>query len=377
MEKNRLPASLASRHAEEVTSQLSSESRPTPRDEPAATPAPAGNGIRSIAPGLLVTVAVAAVATALGQFFPVVGGPLFGILIGIATGAALTVLRGELFAPGYTFASKPVLQMSVVVLGTGLSLRQVLHVGGASLPVMLATVAVSLVGAYVIGRALGLASDVRTLIGVGTAICGASAIAAATAVIKPKQADVAYAIGTIFTFNIAAVLLFPPIGHLLGMSGHSFGLWSGTAVNDISSVVAAAYSFGDGAGPYALVVKLTRSLMIIPIVMFLAVLTARREARAGGGKSAAIPWRRVVPAFLIGFLVAAALDSVGVIPAGLHGPLNHLGTFMITVALAGIGLSMRFGQMRSAGVRPLLLGALLWLGVATTSLGMQWVTGTL
>lgn len=332
---------------------------------------------RRTIPGLLVTLVVAGVATTLGQFFPIVGGPLFGILIGLIAGTAVTALRGGSFSSGYTFASKPVLQASVVVLGTGLSIRQVLNVGGSSLPVMLGTVAVSLIGAYVIGRALGLDSDVRTLIGVGTAICGASAIAAATAVIKPKQADVAYAIGTIFTFNIAAVLLFPPIGHLIGMSGHSFGLWSGTAVNDISSVVAAAYSFGDGAGPYALVVKLTRSLMIIPIVMTLSLLYSRRQARAGGETTSSIPWQRVVPPFLIGFLLAAVLDSLGVIPAGWHGWLNHLGTFMITMALAGIGLSMRLGQMRAAGVRPLLLGGALWLCVALSSLGLQWATGTI
>lgn len=332
---------------------------------------------RRTIPGLFITLVVAGVATTLGEFFPIVGGPLFGILIGLVAGTAVTALRGDSFSCGYTFASKPVLQASVVVLGTGLSIRQVLNVGGSSLPVMLGTVAVSLIGAYVIGRALGLDSDVRTLIGVGTAICGASAIAAATAVIKPKQADVAYAIGTIFTFNIAAVLLFPPIGHLIGMSGHSFGLWSGTAVNDISSVVAAAYSFGDGAGPYALVVKLTRSLMIIPIVMTLSLLYSRRQARAGGETTTSIPWQRVVPPFLIGFLLAAVLDSLGVIPAGWHGPLNHLGTFMITMALAGIGLSMRLGQMRAAGVRPLLLGGALWLCVALSSLGLQWATGTI
>lgn len=161
------------------------------------------------------------------------------------------------------------------------------------------------------------------------------------------------------------------------MSGHSFGLWSGTAVNDISSVVAAAYSFGDGAGPYALVVKLTRSLMIIPIVMTLSLLYSRRQARAGGEITTSIPWQRVVPPFLIGFLLAAVLDSLGVIPAGWHSPLNHIGTFMITMALAGIGLSMRLGQMRAAGVRPLLLGGALWLCVALSSLGLQWATGTI
>jgi uncharacterized integral membrane protein (TIGR00698 family) len=307
---------------------------------------------------------------------PVVGGPVFGIVLGIIAGTTIPALRSDRLAPGVGFAGRSVLQLSIVVLGTGLSLAKVVEVGGSSLPVMLGTFVVALGGAFVLGRLLGINGELSTLIGVGTGICGASAIAATTAVIRPKQSNVAYAIGTIFTFNILAVLLFPPIGHVLGMTGHSFGLWSGTAINDTSSVVAAAYSFGDGAGPYAIVVKLTRSLLIIPIVITLAFLTARRDA-AHRGEQINIPWRKVVPAFLIGFLVAAALNSLGVIPAGWHDALTFLGTFLITVALAAIGLGLRFGQLRQAGHRPLLLGALLWICVATTSIGLQALTGTL
>lgn len=327
-------------------------------------------------PGLAVALLVAAVATVLGHFAPVVGGPVFGILLGIVAGTSVPALRHDSLAPGVGFAGRTVLQLSIVVLGTGLSLAKVVQVGGGSLPVMLGTFAVALGGAFVLGRLLGINAELSTLIGVGTGICGASAIAAATAVMRPKQSNVAYAIGTIFTFNILAVLLFPPIGHLLGMTGHSFGLWSGTAVNDTSSVVAAAYSFGDGAGPYAIVVKLTRSLMIIPVVIGLALLTARRDA-ARRGEQVRIPWRKVVPAFLIGFLVAAALNSLGLIPAGWHDGLTFVGTFLITVALSAIGLGMRPAQLRQAGHRPLLLGALLWICVASASLGLQALTGTL
>lgn len=331
---------------------------------------------RSRLPGLAVAVALAIVGTLLGRLAPVIGGPVFGILLGMAAAATVPALRHSRWESGYAFASKPVLQASIVVLGTGLSLQQVVEVGGSSLPVMLGTLAVALGGAWLIGRRMGVDSDARTLIGVGTGICGASAIAATTAVIKPKEHDVAYAIGTIFTFNIAAVLLFPPIGHLLGLSGESFGLWSGTAVNDTSSVVAAAYSFGDGAGPYAIVVKLTRSLMIIPIVVGLAVFHARRQ-QAAEGSTGRVPWRKVVPAFLIGFVLAAALDTIGVIPDGWHPYLSDLGTFLITVALAGIGLNLRFAQMRKAGARPLVLGGVLWIAVALSSLGLQALTGTL
>lgn len=337
----------------------------------------AGRSAISYLPGLLVAVVIASVATLLGHFAPVIGGPVFGIVIGIVAGSTIPMLHGDRrFAPGVQFAGKTVLQLSIVVLGTGLSLSQVVHVGGDSLPVMLGTFAVAIGGAFVLGRLLGINGELSTLIGVGTGICGASAIAATTAVIRPKQSNVAYAIGTIFTFNILAVLLFPPIGHLIGMTGHSFGLWSGTAVNDTSSVVAAAYSFGDGAGPYAIVVKLTRSLLIIPIVIVLAFVTARREA-ANNGERASIPWRKVVPAFLVGFLVAAALNSMGAIPAGWHDGLTFIGTFLITVALAAIGVGMRPAQLRAAGPRPLALGAVLWVCVSLASLGLQAVTGTL
>lgn len=318
-----------------------------------------------IAPGLAVALVVAAIATALGMLVPVVGGPVFGIVLGAVAAALVPWLRRPTWSPGYAIASKQVLQLSIVVLGTGLSLRQVVQVGVDSLPVMLGTLAVALGGAWLFGRLLKVGGDTRTLIGVGTGICGASAIAATTAVIKPKDTEVAYAIGTIFVFNIAAVLLFPPIGHLLGMSPHAFGLWSGTAINDTSSVVAAGYAYGSDAGAYAIVVKLTRTLMIIPIVIFLAFRTSR------DADVTRLPWRRIVPMFLVGFVLAAGLDSLGLIPNAWHPALSIFGTFLITTALAGIGLSIRFADMRKAGHRPLLLGALLWILVAASSLGLQ------
>jgi uncharacterized integral membrane protein (TIGR00698 family) len=347
-----------------------------------------GHRIRSIAPGLGLCLLIAAAGTALGAVVPLVGGPVGAIILGALVGTLVRVdgrLRPTL-GPGVGFASRPVLQASIVVLGTGLSLRQIGTVGAESLPVMLGTLAVALGGAYLIGRAIGVRGDAQTLIGVGTAICGASAIAATAAVIRPREHTVAYAVGTIFAFNIAAVLVFPPIGHLLGMAPHPFGLWAGTAVNDTSSVVAAAYAFSPQAGPYAIVVKLTRTLMLIPIVIVLAAWSARR---AGAGPTATdadgsrrrvpgrLPWRRLVPLFLIGFLAAATLRSVGAIPNGWVLPLQHVGTFLISTALAGIGLSISPAAIRAAGIRPLILGGALWIVVATSSLGLQAITGTL
>lgn len=335
--------------------------------------------LAEVAPGLLIAVAVAATATVVGRFVPVVGGPVLGIAFGALLGGLLPALRAPRWKPGYAVAEKPVLQLSIIVLGTGLSLRQVVHVGGQSLPVMLGTLAVALGGAWLLGRLLGVRGDTQILIAVGTGICGASAIAATNAVIKAKQVEVAYAVGTIFTFNIAAVLLFPPLGHLLGMSPHSFGLWSGTAINDTSSVVAAAYTYGADAGPYGIVVKLTRTLMLIPIVIGLAMLKAfgRNTARpddAPGPRS--MPWRKIVPMFLIGFVLASGLNSIGLIPHTWHPALALLGTFLITTALAGIGLALRLSDLRKAGHRPLLLGALLWIAVAASSLALQALTST-
>lgn len=318
-------------------------------------------------PGLAVTVLVAAAATALGRLVPIVGGPVFGIVLGAVAAALVPGLRSERLGPGYAVAAKPVLQLSIVALGTGLSLQQVLRVGSDSLPVMLGTLAVALGGAWLLGRLLGIDGNTTTLIGVGTGICGASAIAATTAVTKPTEAQAGYALGTIFTFNIVAVLAFPPIGHLLQMTPHAFGTWAGTAINDTSSVVAASFAYGDGAGEQGLVVKLTRSLMLIPIVVFLGIRTARKQY----SDQVKLPWRKIVPVFLIGFVAAAALNSLGAIPDGWHPALSTIGTFLITTALAGIGLALRPADLRKAGPKPLLLGAILWIAVALSSLALQ------
>lgn len=351
---------------------------PVPTNRRRGSAARATTRLRAVAPGLTIAVLVAVAAIPLGHAVPVIGGPVFGIILGIVAGAALG--PRERLRPGLAFASARVLQGAIVVLGATLSLRQVITVGRSSLPVLLGTLAVALAGAWVLGRLLGVRGDTQTLIGVGTAICGASAIAAASAVLKPKASHVAYAIGTIFTYNIIAVLTFPAIGHLLHMTPGSFGLWAGTAINDTSSVVAAGYSFGAGAGPYAVVIKLTRTLTLIPIVLALALFAARREARATTETSTAfrwrtVPWTKVVPLFLIGFIAASALDTIGVVPIGWHSGLSAVGTFMITTALAGIGLSLDAKELRAAGHRPLLLGGILWVLVAVSSLGIQAITG--
>ncbi|HEX3515159.1 MAG TPA: putative sulfate exporter family transporter [Trebonia sp.] len=352
----------------------------------ASRPRRAARGARAIAPGFALALAVAAVATVVGQYVPLIGSAVPGAIIGAAI--AIVVKPGARLSPGVKWASTFVLQCSVVLLGAQLSIAEAARVGVSSLPVMLGTLAICLGAAWLYGRLLGVPGDLRTLIGVGTGICGGSAIAAVSPVIEAASTDVAYAISTIFLFNIAAVLVFPLLGHALGMSQQSFGLFAGTAVNDTSSVVATATTYGAAATSHAVVVKLVRTLMIIPICLGLATLTARKHrpgpVPAGPVPVGAAPDRmsprrvlKLVPWFLIGFVLVAAVNSAGIIPAGAHAPLEHASVFLVSVALSAIGLSTNVAALRKAGHRPLLLGALLWITVATASLGLQALTGTL
>jgi uncharacterized integral membrane protein (TIGR00698 family) len=321
--------------------------------------------------GLACSVAVASGASVAARWLPLVGAPVLGIVAGVLLSGLAR--RRQHLDRGIGFASGRVLQLAVVLLGAQLSLRQVWDVGWASLPVMLGTLTVCLVLAQLVGRQLRIGADLRILIGVGTAICGASAIAAVSPVVRARNNDVAYAVTTIFLFNVAAVLAFPPLGHLLGLSQHGFGLFAGTAVNDTSSVVAAAASYGHAASNYAVVVKLTRTLMIIPITLTLGALAARRERRSGPAPGP-VRIAGLVPAFLVGFLLLAAINSAGWIPRAAHGPLQTVSVFLITVALTAIGLSTDGRVVRRAGARPILLGLLLWFAVAVTSLALQAAT---
>ncbi|MCM3804995.1 YeiH family protein [Streptomyces sp. DR7-3] len=348
-------------------------SRPTVRRAEPPRP-PMDRGAAALVPGLALALALAVAGTAVGKEFPLIGGPVTGIVLGVLLAAV--VRPGARLLPGIGFASKRVLPVSVVVLGSQLSLGQLVQVGADSIPVMIGSLAVCLIAAYGIGRWLGIARDLRTLIGVGTGVCGASAIAATAPVIGAAGVEVAYAVSTIFLFNIAAVLTFPLVGHLLGMSGHSFGLFAGTAVNDTSSVVAAATAYGPTAANYAVVVKLTRSLMIIPICLGLAWLVGRRDRAAS--KATARPRLRVVrlvPGFLIGFLLMTTANSVGLIPAAAHHGLGELSVFLITVALSATGLSTDLTALRRTGPRPLILGGCLWVVVSATSLVLQFLAG--
>lgn len=327
---------------------------------------------RGLLPGLAVAAGLGLLAHLVGGQVPVIGGPVLGILLGLVVGSVLRPRPA--LGPGTAFAAKKVLQAAVVLLGLGLSLGQVARIGWETLPVMLGTLVLALAGGALIGRWLGVADDIRTLVTVGTGICGASAIATVSAVTGAGGVAIAVSVAVIFVYNALAVLLFPLLGHALGLSQEGFGLWAGTAINDTSSVVAAATVYGAVATSHAVVVKLTRTLMIIPIAVGHSVARARAAAHPAD-EGAGMSWARLVPPFLVLFLVAAAVNSVGLVPESWADPVRVLASYLTTVALTAIGLGTPVRAVREAGWRPLALGGVLWVLVAVSSLVLMRVTG--
>lgn len=317
------------------------------------------------APGLALVIAIAVPAMFLGPLFPLLGGAVIAMLLGL--GCRSVYQPGAALQPGLQFASKQVLQYSIVGLGFSLPIHEVVRTGLTSLPVSLITLAVAFAVALAVGKLLHIPEKLKILIGAGTAICGGSAIAAITPVLRPDDHDTAYALSTIFLFNIVAVMIFPALGRHFGMSDTGFGLWAGTAINDTSSVVAAAYAWNNFAGEYATIVKLTRAMMIVPVTLVLGLLFSR------GRGAAAVPLHKNVPWFIVLFVLASVVNEW--LPPALTAAIRQLAPFMIVLALAGIGLSTDVQRLRRAGWKPLLLGLVVWCSVAVSSLLVQHLTG--
>lgn len=323
--------------------------------------------------GILFAFVIALIATWLGNVLPIVGGPVFGIIIGIIINNIFGKPKNTLKGIGFT--SKKVLQWAIIVLGAGLSFTKVLQTGMDSLSVTIFTLSAAFISAYVFGKLLGIPSKLKALIGVGTAICGGSAIAAIAPIIEADEMEIAYSISTIFLFNIIAVLIFPPLGHLLHFSDKAFGLWAGTAINDTSSVVAAGYAYSNVAGSYATIVKLTRATLIIPIsVIFSIVVAIKKKKQAKIDNTVNFSIRKIFPWFILWFLVASILNTLGLFKGNSISYINTLGKFMIVMALSAIGLSSDFKKMMKNGLKPLLLGLIVWFTVAIVSIVVQVIT---
>lgn len=331
--------------------------------------------------GILLCLAIAIPCQILGTRFPIIGGPVFAILAGMIV--TLFFKDKSNLQSGITFVSKKILQYAVILLGFGLNLSVILETGKQSLPIILVTISASLIIAYVLHRTVHIPGKISTLIGVGSSICGGSAIAATAPVIDADDEEVAQAISVIFFFNMLAALLFPLLGSILGFStesGEAFGIFAGTAVNDTSSVTATAstwdsmYGLGSSTLDKAVTVKLTRTLAIIPITLVLAFVRTKREKNAGNK----VKLKKIFPMFILYFILASIITSIAVsagVSADVFSPLKKLSKFFIVLAMSAIGLNTNIVKLMKTGGKPLMLGFCCWIGIICASLCMQHVVG--
>ena len=337
--------------------------------------------MKELAPGVLLCLALAVPCWLLGKAFPVVGGSVFAILLGMVI--ALFYRNKAATQAGIAYTSKKILQYAVILLGFGLNLSEIARVGATSLPVILATISTSLIVSFVLHKLMHIPANISTLVGVGSSICGGSAIAATAPVIDADDDEIAQAISVIFLFNIIAALTFPTLGSVLGLSNEGFGLFAGTAVNDTSSVTATAAAW-DGMHPgantldQATIVKLTRTLAIIPITLALAVWRTAKAKRAGGNQGSSFSLKKVFPFFILFFVLASVITTVATtagVDASVFQPFKELSKFFIIMAMGAIGLNTDLVKLVRTGGKPILMGLCCWVAIAVVSLGMQQVIG--
>ncbi|MBE5868514.1 MAG: YeiH family putative sulfate export transporter [Lachnospiraceae bacterium] len=338
--------------------------------------------ILKIIPGIVLSSGVALLACWLESLLPIhlIGSAVIAMFIGMILNYFLS--KTKVFASGLKFTSKKILKFAIILLGLSLNITTILHVGKMSLTVMLFTLLTCFGGGYFIGKALGLNWKLSNLISAGTGICGGSAIAAIAPTIDADDNDIAYAMSATFLFDMAMIVLFPVMGRALGMTDQAFGIWAGTAVNDTSSVVATGYAFSEGAGDFATMVKLTRTLAIIPTVIifaFVQLRLKRREAienaQNGDELRASVHITKIFPWFILGFLAMSIVASIFPIPAAVVTGTKSASKFLMVCALAAIGLNTSFSSMKKAGVRPMIHGFIISALVVIVALVVEIMMG--
>lgn len=327
--------------------------------------------------GILFCIAIAIPAWFLGKALPVVGGPVFAILMGIILNRVIK--RTDSIQPGIQYTSKKILQYAVILLGFGMNLSDILAKGKQSLPIIVSTITTALILAFLLYKILKTPVKTSVLIGVGSCICGGSAIAATAPVIDAGEEEIAQSISVIFLFNIAAALLFPVLGGILGLSNEGFGLFAGTAINDTSSVTAAAAAWdgihGSNTLEAATIVKLTRTLAIIPITLILSVWQMRKAGKENSKEEGGFQLKKIFPFFILFFVLASVITTVFALPAAVTAPLKDLSKFFIIMAMAAIGFHTDIVKLIKTGGKPIFMGFCCWLGISFVSLLMQRILG--
>lgn len=317
-------------------------------------------------PGLLVAVALAIVATWLGKYISWLGGAGVGILSGVIIASLFQF--PAVAKPGFTAAGKQILQSAVILVGAGLNMAAVWRTGLSTLGLMIVTISAVFLVAWLVAKKMGIASSNRDLIASGTAICGGSAIAAVAPVIGAKDEEISYSISVVFLFNLAAVVIFPLLGHAMGMSPERFGVWAGTAVNDTSSVMAASFAYSADSVPTATLVKMTRTIMIVPMALIFSLVAAARARKNAAQSAGSFSFGKVFPWFVLGFLFMSLWTTWGGLPPEWAARFQAAGKFLIVVALSGIGLNTNIRKILATGAKPIFLGLCLWFTVAALSL---------
>lgn len=333
--------------------------------------------------GLLLCLLIAVPAWFLGTAFPIIGGPVIAIILGMIV--TLFIKDKSSVQDGINYSAKKILQYAVILLGFGLNLSVILDTGKQSLPIIICTIATSLILAYFLSKVMHIPARIATLVGVGSSICGGSAIAATAPVIDADDEEVAQAISVIFFFNVLAAVIFPHFGNFLGFdqtSGEAFGIFAGTAINDTSSVTAAAstwdnmFSLGSATLDKAVTVKLTRTLAIIPITLVLALYRTKKEKSSSGSS---VSLKKIFPFFIIYFIVASIITTVATnvfgVSSEFFAPIKELSKFFIVVAMAAIGLNTNIVKLVKTGGKPIILGLCCWVGITAVSLILQHVLG--
>ena len=338
--------------------------------------------ILKLFPGVILSALIAVFAMWVESLLPIhlIGSAVIAMFVGMFFNKIIS--KTTIFAGGIKFTSKKLLKFAIILLGLSLNITTVLQVGRMSLTVMIFTLLTCFGGGYFIGRALGLNWKLSNLISAGTGICGGSAIAAISSVIDADDDDVAYAMSATFLFDMAMIVLFPIMGRALGMTDEAFGIWAGTAVNDTSSVVATGYAFSEAAGDFSTMVKLTRTLSIIPTVIVFAFIQlhlkkkeAEKNSENADGLKANFSIKKIFPWFILGFVAMSVVASIFTVPAELVSGTKTVSKFFMVSALAAIGLNTSFSSFKKSGIRPMIHGFIISALVVIVALLVEMAMG--
>lgn len=316
-------------------------------------------------PGLVLTAAIAAAGfgvrqfPGLGLFSPMILSIVLGIIFHNVVG---TPARAKL---GVLFSLRRILRFAIILLGLQITAQEVVAVGGAGL----AVIALTLVGTFLfttwLGRVLGVDRKLTELIAAGTSICGASAVLATNAVTQAHDEDVAYAVACVTVFGSIAMFLYPLLPAFLHLEPRAYGLWSGASIHEIAQVIGAAFQKGEEAGQFATIAKLARVMLLAPTVIALGVIATRRAAQNRQGRHSTIP---PLPWFVLGFVALAGVNSVVTIPAEMRSVVVLLTMFLMSMALAAMGLETDIAKLTTKGIRPFMLGLAAFVFIAALSL---------